>query len=51
VRVQAGTEAGERLRVVGEGFYKVGTNEKGNHYVDLKVDIPKKVTEKERKIF
>lgn len=39
------------MRLIGEGFHRLGSHEKGNHYVSVKVQIPKVLNEKEKEIF
>jgi len=51
VRINAGTQSGDQIRLIGEGLHRMGSNEKGNHFVSVKVEIPKTLNEKEKEIF
>lgn len=46
MKVQPGTQSGDQVKLIGEGFYRMGANDKGNHFVSVKVDIPKVLNEK-----
>lgn len=49
--VPAGTESGSVLKLKEYGVPKVGTSHKGDHIVKIKVDIPKKLSGKEKKLY
>lgn len=51
VKVAPGTEAGEKIRLPGEGFYRMGSHDKGSHFVSIKIDIPKRLSRKEQHLF
>jgi DnaJ-class molecular chaperone len=37
VKAMAGTQVGDRIQLPGEGFYRLNSEEKGSHYVNLKI--------------
>jgi molecular chaperone DnaJ len=49
--IPAGTQSGSNIRLSGMGVTKVGSSNKGDHNVKIIVDIPKKVSGKERKLY
>lgn len=49
--IPAGTESGSVLKIKGYGVPKVGTTAKGDHDVMIKIDIPKKLSGKEKKLY
>jgi molecular chaperone DnaJ len=49
--VPAGTESGNVLNLKDYGVPKVGTSTKGDHIVKIKVDIPKKLSSSEKKLY
>ncbi len=51
LKIPAGTESGKLLRIKGYGVPKVGTESKGDHYVKIIVDIPAKLSGKEKKLY
>ena len=51
LKVMAGTQVGDRIFVPGSGFYKPNSNDKGAHYVNLKIEIPKNISEKEKQCY
>ena len=48
VKVKAGVQSGEQVKLEKEGFYRVNSNLKGNHIVTIKVKVPKEISEEER---
>lgn len=48
IKVPAGTQVGERLRVRGHGMPK-GRNSFGDLYIEVKMDVPTKLNEKQKK--
>lgn len=48
VKVPSGTQVGERLRVRGHGMPK-GRNSFGDLYIEVKMDVPTKLNEKQKK--
>jgi len=51
IKVMAGTQVGDRIFLPGEGFFKPNSNEKGAHYINLKIEIPRSLSEKEKQTF
>ena len=51
LKIPAGTENGKVLKLKGYGVPKVGTATKGDHYVKIIVDVPKKLSKKEREFY
>lgn len=49
--IPAGTESGSMLKLKGQGVSKIGTESNGDHIVKIKVDIPKKLSGKEKKLY
>jgi DnaJ-class molecular chaperone len=50
IRVPAGVASGQRLRLKGQGL-STRAGGRGDHYVRLKIALPKELTEEERKLF
>jgi molecular chaperone DnaJ len=46
--VPAGTQSGETIRLKGEGMPKLGGKESGDLLVRISIDVPKKMTDKEK---
>ena len=51
LKIPAGTENGKVFKLKGYGVPKVGTTTKGDHYVKINVDVPKKLSKKERELY
>lgn len=51
LKIPAGTESGQMFKIKGEGVEKTGAVVKGDHYVKIKVDIPKKLSKKEKQLY
>ncbi len=49
--VPAGTESGSILKLKDYGVPKVGSTAKGDHIIKVKIDIPKKLSSKEKKLY
>jgi len=49
--VPPGTQSGTRLRIEGRGMYKMGTNYRGDLYIDVIVYIPKELSNEEKQVF
>lgn len=49
--IPAGTESGSTLKLKDYGVPKVGSSAKGDHIVKIKIDIPKKLSSKEKKLY
>lgn len=50
VAITPGTQSSSRLRVEGKGMYKMGTNYRGDMYIDVVVYIPNNLSDKEKEI-
>jgi len=51
IKVPPGTQPGQVLRLKGNGAPKLGNpDERGDHYVTIKVDIPKDISNEEREL-
>jgi len=50
IRVPAGISSGQKLRLKGQGLTIRG-NGRGDHFVKLKIVVPKHLTEQEKKLF
>ena len=44
VKIEPGTQNGHEVRISKEGFYRPNTSSKGNHVLNIKVQVPTKVT-------
>ena len=51
LNIAPGTQSGTRLRIEGKGLYKLGTDYRGDMFIDVSVLIPKNLTEEEKEIF
>jgi len=51
VKTPAGIEAGKKIRVKGKGIRDERTGRVGDHYADVGVDIPKKMTKDQKALF
>ncbi len=51
IKIPAGTQSGKIFRVKGMGFQDVHTHRKGDQYVRVKVEIPTKLTPKQKELF
>jgi molecular chaperone DnaJ len=40
VKISPGTQNGDKIKVLKEGFFKLNTNEKGSHVITIKIKIP-----------
>lgn len=47
----AGTQSGSVLKIKDQGVPRVGTSNRGDHYVKIVVDVPKKVSGKEKELY
>ena len=50
VRIPEGTESGQLIRLSGKGIPEVNGRGRGDHYVRVKIKIPKKVNKQTRKL-
>ncbi|HMK43556.1 MAG TPA: molecular chaperone DnaJ [Dissulfurispiraceae bacterium] len=49
MKLPAGTQGGQRFKLSGKGFINPKTKERGNQYVEIRIAVPKHLTEKGRK--
>ncbi|MBU0706471.1 molecular chaperone DnaJ [Patescibacteria group bacterium] len=49
--IPAGTESGSSLKLKGYGVPGIGSSSKGDHIVKIRIDIPKKLSGKEKKLY
>lgn len=47
----AGVEHGKKIRLQSMGMTKLGSSEKGDHYVHIEIEIPKKLSSKEHELY
>ena len=50
LKIPAGTQPNSVFRLRGKGIFKIGTQQRGNLYVKIKVEIPKKINEQQRNL-
>ncbi len=50
LKVDAGLQPGQILRIKGKGLPELGSSRHGDHYVTVNVEIPKKLSREERRI-
>lgn len=51
VRIPAGSQGGDKIRLNKEGFYRLNSHEKGNQVIVLKVKVPSSLTQKEKELY
>lgn len=51
LKIPVGTEPGSLIKIKGKGAPKLGSSSIGDHYVRVKVEIPKKLTAAERDLY
>ncbi len=51
LKIPAGTENGKVFNLKNYGVPKIGTTGKGDHYVKIIVDVPKKLSKKEKELY
>ncbi len=51
LKIPAGTESGKMFRLKGYGVPKVNSDEKGDHVVTVVVDVPKRLSRKEKEMY
>lgn len=49
--VPAGSQSGDQIKLMKQGFQRVNSQMKGNHIATLKLKVPKKVSEEERRLY
>ena len=50
LKIPAGTQPNSVFRFRGKGIYRIGTQQRGNQYIKIKVEVPKKMNEKQKNI-
>jgi molecular chaperone DnaJ len=50
LKIPAGTQSDSVFRLRGKGIYKIGTQQRGDQYIKIIVEIPKKMDDKQRNI-
>jgi len=50
LKIPAGTQPDSVFRLRGKGIFKIGTQHRGNQYIKIMVEIPKKLNDKQRNI-
>jgi len=50
LKIPAGTQPNSVFRLRGKGIFKIGTQQRGNQYIKIKVEVPKKINEKQKNI-
>ncbi len=48
--VPEGTESGQLIRLKGKGIMELGRSNRGDHYVEMKIAVPKKINKNARKL-
>ena len=51
VKIPPGTQSGQKIKIKGYGMPKLNSKERGDFYISVKVEIPKYLTEKQKKLF
>jgi len=50
LKIPAGTKSGEVFRLRGKGIIKLGRNEKGDLYITIEIDVPKRLTLRQKRL-
>jgi len=50
VTVPPGTKDGSTLRLKNQGFYKAGTDQRGNELVNIRIKVPRKLNKKQKEL-
>lgn len=51
LKIPAGTQSGKIFKLKGYGMPRVNTNQKGDHYIKILLDIPSKLSKKEKQLY
>lgn len=51
INIPAGTQSGDKIKLMREGFYRLNSAEKGNQVVVVKVKIPSKLSSEEKDLY
>ena len=49
--IPAGTQPGQQLRIKGYGIKDLRTKNVGDQYVEVQIEIPKKLTKEEKELY
>ncbi|XP_057313311.1 dnaJ homolog subfamily A member 3, mitochondrial-like isoform X2 [Hydractinia symbiolongicarpus] len=50
VRIQAGTQSHQQMRLIGRGIARLNGHGKGDHYINIKIHLPKYLTERQKEL-
>ncbi len=50
LKIPAGTQPNNVFRLRGKGIFKIGTKQRGNQYIKIKVEVPKKMNDEQKKL-
>lgn len=50
VKIPAGTQSNTIFRLKGRGIYKIGTTQRGDEYVKIIIEIPKRLSDEQKKL-
>lgn len=50
IKIPAGTQSNTIFRLKGKGIYKIGTKQRGNEYVKIIVETPKRMSNEQKKL-
>jgi molecular chaperone DnaJ len=50
MKIPAGTQSGKLFRLRGKGVPILGTNQRGDHHVQISVHVPKKISQRHREL-
>ena len=51
-KIPSGIQNGDRINLKGQGVFYLGSDsQKGNHYVTIKINIPKKISDREKTLY
>ncbi len=50
IKIPAGTQSNNIFRLRGKGIFKIGTKQRGDQYVKIIVEIPKKINDEQRNL-
>ena len=49
--IPSGVQDGEVLKILGGGYKQKYHNKKGDHYVKIKIDIPRSISKEEKELY
>ena len=50
IRIPAGTQPGTLIRLSGKGVPRLRSNGRGDHYIKIKLTIPKNLTKRQKEL-